>query len=154
MNEPGYQQMSVASLILPKRPRGEGWRRLPNRLLPRSLRAMGYPLEFWFNHTNDLCVISAVEVATPEPEEPELGPEYHVSISRKGERCTGTEAAWVLGEFDLSDAKEDNHVPSGVARNFWRPVADKLSGYECPCQDHEPAIREDKGDFVWRGVTR
>jgi hypothetical protein len=31
-------------------------------------------------------------------------------------------------------------------------VADHLSGYECPCQETEPAIREDKGDFVWRAA--
>jgi hypothetical protein len=47
-----------------------------------------------------------------------------------------------------------NHVPSGRVRNFWRPVADHLSGYECPCVADEPAIREDKGDYVWRGITR
>ncbi|AHC47973.1 hypothetical protein AX27061_3513 [Achromobacter xylosoxidans NBRC 15126 = ATCC 27061] len=59
----------------------------------------------------------------------------------------------MLDEFDLIDANEDNHVPSGRVRNFWRPVADRWAGYECPCQENEPAMREDKGDFVWRGVT-
>lgn len=68
-------------------------------------------------------------------------------------RCTSADALWVLAEFDLLDAKEDNHVPGGKVRNWWRPVADHLSGYECPCTDEEPAVRENKGDYVWRGVT-
>ena len=49
--------------------------------------------------------------------------------------------------------REDNHVPGGFVRNFWRPVADRFSGYECACVATEPAIVEDKGDFVWRGIT-
>jgi hypothetical protein len=89
-----------------------------------------------------------------EPGQPELGPEYHLSVSLSGARCSAADALFVLAAFELTDAKEDNHVPSGRVRNFWRPVADKLSAYECPCVDDEPAIREDKGDFIWRGVTR
>ena len=28
--------------------------------------------------------------------------------------------------------REDNHVPGGFVRNFWRPVADRFSGYGHP----------------------
>ncbi len=45
----------------------------------------------------------------------------------------------------------NNHVPSGIARNFWRPVNESLVGKVCPCQDSEPTMVEDKGSFVWRG---
>ncbi len=146
---------SVPSIIAPKRPAGTGWQPVTGWVCPPQLAALGgYPVEAWRHHTG-LCVLSAVEVATPEPGEPALGPEFHLSISHaSGRRCTSQEARDVLEQFGLPDAREDNHVPHGKVRNFWRPVADHLSGYECPCVDQEPAIREDKGDFVWRGITR
>jgi hypothetical protein len=113
---------------------------------------LGYPVEAW-EHTSGLFVLSAVEVAVDKPGETPLGPEYHLSISMNGGRCSSADALFVLAAFGLSDAKEDNHVPNGHVRNFWRYVADNLSGYECACVDNEPAIKEDKGDFVWRGIT-
>lgn len=141
------------AIIKPKRPTGEDWRRVKRVQAVPQLAAMGFPAEAWV-HLNGLFVISAVEVTEVEPGSEELGPEYHISVSKTGQRCTSAEASWVLAQFDLLDATEDNHVPSGRVRNFWRPVADRLSGYTCPCQNNEPAIREDKGDYVWRGVTR
>jgi len=115
---------------------------------------MGYPVEAWEHVQNGLFVLSAVEVAT-QPGKVDLGPEYHISISAMGNRrCSSADALWVLAQFDLIDALEDNHVPGGFVRNFWRPVADRFSGYECACVATEPAIVEDKGDFVWRGITR
>ena len=83
------------------------------------------------------------------------GFEYHISISkpvRPGvtKRCDSNEARWVLSQFNLEGAEEDNHVPGGRVRNFWRPVANSLVGIECECKESEPAIIEDKGDFVWR----
>jgi hypothetical protein len=141
------------SIIKPKRPTGDGWRRATSWQPAPELAAMGYPVEAWA-HRNGLFVLSAVEVTEVEPGSEELGPEYHISVSKMGQRCSSAEALWVLAQFDLVDATEDNHVPSGRVRNFWRPVADRLSGYTCPCQGNEPAIREDKGDYVWRGVTR
>lgn len=136
------------SIIKPKQPKGKGWRRAT---WWRSPVPTGYDIEAW-EHRDGLFVLSAVEVAEPEPGEPELGPEYHLSVSAYGTRCDSKAAKWTLRQFGLEDATEDNHVPHGVVRNYWRPVADKYSGYQCPCQDHEPAMVEDKGDFVWRGV--
>lgn len=145
--------MNVESVINPKRPTGLGWARATWWECPPVLEAMGYPVEAW-EHAGGLFALSAVEVAQPEPGEPELGPEYHLSVSMNRARCTSAEAAWVLAQFGLTDAKEDNHVPYGQVRNFWRPVADHLSGYECPCVDKEAAVSENGGDFIWRGVTR
>jgi hypothetical protein len=144
------------SIIQPKRPKGKGWIKGPP--VPAFV-TKGYPAESWKFPERDLRVISAVEVTATEPGGEPLGPEYHISISRGGPRgesvrCSSQEAKWVLRQFDLEDAEEDNHVPNGVVRNFWRPVADRLSGYQCPCKDAEPAMIEDGGDFVWRGVTR
>lgn len=141
----------IDSVIQPKRPEGADWHRPRWWRAPPELAALGYPVEAW-EHVSGLFCMSAVEVAS-EPGKPALGPEYHLSVSMGGQRCTAADALFALAAFGLTDAKEDNHVPSGRVRNFWRPVADNLSGYECPCIADEPAIREDKGDFVWRGVT-
>jgi hypothetical protein len=118
---------------------------------------LGYEGECWFHRATCLFAISAVEVAAPEGGVSK-GPEYHVSISLQTlagpARCTSADAVFVLAAFDLLEAEEDNHVPNGLVRNFWRPVAEPLIGLECACKADEPAIVEDKGDFVWRGVTR
>jgi hypothetical protein len=144
----------IPSIVQPKRPAGPGWARAAWWRAPAALAARGYPVEAWEHAASGMFVLSAVEVPTPEPGEVSVGPEYHLSMSYGGHRCSSGDAVWALREFDLAEAKEDNHVPSGRVRNFWRPVADPLAGYECPCVDAEPAMREDKGDFVWRGVTR
>jgi hypothetical protein len=147
------QPINVESIVKPKVPNGRGWEQIKNHMT-RQLDALGgYPNQTWYHLQTGLLAISAVEVAT-DPGQPSLGPEYHLSISACGNRCSAADALWVLAQFDLTDAKEDNHVPSGKVRNFWRPVADGLSGYECHCVGEEPAMREDKGDYVWRGVTR
>lgn len=149
----------IDSIVKPKRPIGSGWARESSAALQAIMHAtaMATTSEAWHHGESGIQVFSAVEVAR-EPGQPNLGPEYHLSVSKRGgtgpRRTTAAEALWCLAQFDLVDAKEDNHVPSGTVRNFWRPVADRLSGYECPCADSEPAVREDKGDFVWRGVTR
>lgn len=142
----------IQSIVALKQPVGPGWTLQKQWKPPADLVALGYPVQAWL-HASGLFVLSAVEVAH-EPDGPDLGPEYHVSVSLRGARCSSADALWVLAQFDLTDAIEDNHVPSGRVRNFWRPVSDNLSGYECPCVEHEPVVREDKGDFVWRGITK
>lgn len=113
-----------------------------------------YPPHIWFHEENGISVVSGVEVVEPGPGEQDLGPEYHLSIvsviQGRSQRCSTVDAMWVLAQFDLMDAKEDNHGPLKLARSFWRPVADHLSGFECPCQETEPAVVLDKGDYVWR----
>lgn len=140
----------IESIIKPKRPNGPGWRQVMTRL--PLMDARGYPYEAWAHQGTGLGVISAVELAAEKEGMQPLGPAYHVSVSAFGERCSLADALWMLGQFDLTDALEDNHVPNGKVRNFWRYVADNLSGIHCGCVDEEPAIREDKGDYVWRGA--
>jgi hypothetical protein len=118
-----------------------------------QLYSTGFPARA-FAHENGLFVISAVKVAS-DKDGIDRGLEYHVSISRPvapgvTSRCNSDEAKWVLDQFGLEGAEEDNHVPFGKVRNFWRAVATPLIGMECACKEEEPAIREDKGDFVWR----
>lgn len=145
--------IAMQSVIQPRTPTGPGWIHVKSWQCPRELARLGYPVHAWSHSASGLFVLSAVEVPLEE-DGMDLGPQYHISISLDGQRCTSADALFALAAFDLADAKEDNHVPHGRVRNFWRPVADHLSGYECPCIDKEPAIVEDKGDYVWRGVTR
>lgn len=139
------------SIIKPKRPTGPGWREIDGSRLP--IASEGYPFQVWAHDANGLSVISALEVASENVGVAPLGPAYHISVSAFGQRCSTADALWVLGQFDLVDALEDNHVPNGKVRNFWRYVADNLAGVQCPCVDEEAAMIEDKGDYVWRGVT-
>ena len=138
------------SLFTVKRPKGPGWREVP----VSQCFSMGYPLRAFIHERTNLAVMSAVEVASDE----DKGPEYHLSISKQllggPQRCDSNEARWVLDQFELDGAEEDNHVPSGKVRNFWRPLATGLIGKDCACKADEPAIVEDRGDFVWRGFPK
>lgn len=136
-------------IIPPLKPKSNEWTELE---LPASI-TLGYDGSGWL-HKHGFYVISSVEVMADENK----GPEYHLSMSfqtSKGPaRVTSSEAKWILDQFGLEGAEEDNHVPYGIARNFWRTVAEPLIGLECPCKEEEPAIRENKGDFVWRPVSK
>jgi hypothetical protein len=145
--------MNVAeSIIKPLRPNKEaGW-----HYVDEWANELGYPAQRWLHVAHRLLVISAVEVAI-DKDGIDRGPEYHLSISKRTRsnpsqpmRCTSDEARFVLREFGLEGAEEDNHVPHGVVRNFWRTVAEPMIGRECACKATEPAIVEDKGDFIWR----
>ena len=110
-----------------------------------------YSVICYDNQHRALRVLSAVEVAK-DTDGIDRGPEYHISITRQTGRgaamCSADEARWVLEQFGLDGAEEDNHTPGGVARNFWRPVADRLVGIECACKETENT--EVIGDFVRR----
>ena len=142
--------MKVKSIIQPKRPNGEGWVFGGNT--PASV-TLGYEGEYWLYPSEGITVISAVEVAR-DPGDIEKGPEYHVSVSQNRARIDRNGTRFVLKAFDMTDADEDNHVPNGFVRNFWMPVAEHLRGHVCPCKNEEPAMVEDKGDFIWRGITK
>lgn len=133
----------IRSIVQTLHPNGPGWTEVP--LDPRFTN--GFPGRAYL-HDSGLFVISAVETMSDE----DKGPGYHLSISQQPgpRRCSSSQARWVWRQFGLEGAEEDNHVPRGIVRNFWRPAALPLIGIECPCKAHEPAIVEDKGDFVWR----
>lgn len=149
----------IESIIKPLAPRfGLGWRENPP---PPKWITMGYEGRCFYHPIANLAVISAVEVAKDD-DGIDRGPEYHISISKRipdgtlggrGVRCTQQEALQVLIDFGIDGALEDNHVPNGIVRNFWRPVAENMVGLECACKADEPAIVENKGDYVWRGVS-
>lgn len=134
------------SALQPKKPNNPAWRPMPYE------SNTGYPAVAFRHDRLGLYVISGLEVA-----EEEIGPEYHISISKAGgtmsnrpRRCSASEAAMVLKQFDAEGATEDNH--SSVIRSFWMPVNESLIGHECDCKGAEAAIRE--GDFEWRPLTQ
>ena len=140
--------ISAESIIKPLRPLYPGWNG-PMAVSPAV--TLGYAGQSFWNLKHQLFVISAVEVAI-DKDGIDRGSEYHLSISKqtraKADRCSAAEALWVLHQFGLAGAEEDNHVPNGMVRNFWRPVADALVGLECACKEAEQAVVE--GDYVWR----
>lgn len=143
----------IESVIQPLEPIRAGWECWGEHTV-----MFGYPCKRWYHQASAIQVLSAVEVAT-DKDGSSNGPEYHVSVSRlrypfsrvaQPERVDTNDAKFVLAEFGLDGAEEDNHVPNGVVRNFWRPVASGLIGKECKCKAEEVVIRENRGDFVWR----
>lgn len=141
----------VLSLIAVKRPQLPGWREVP---MDGPVAREGGPARAFIHDASMLMVISAVEFVDDGKVN---GPEYHLSVSRQHptlgtRRCSSAEARWAMVQFRVEGAIEDNHVPHGLVRNFWRPVADPMVGRECLCVEGENAIREDKGDFVWRAA--
>ena len=140
----------IVSVVSVLRPKGPGWQEVT---MPSHYSA-GYPCRAFIHEASNLGVMSAVEVISDENN----GPEYHISISKQAmppRRCDSNEAKWVLQQFDCEHGwDEDNHVPSGIVRNFWKIVAGSLTGNVCKCKGSEPAIREDKGDFIWRPAPR
>jgi hypothetical protein len=146
---------SVVPVLRPLKQGRAEW--FQESLPPNYVARMGYPIERWIHYGTDITVLTAVEVAT-DKDGSSNGPEYHVSVSRatwpngqyKPARIDTNAAKWVLAEFGLDGAEEDNHVPNGVVRNFWRPMASGLVGKECRCKAEEVVIKEMKGDFIWR----
>ena len=136
------------NIIKALKPENKEW--LP--LSPPSLAIEPIDVSAWFHKDGFYC-ISAVESVIPEGET-SARPEYHLSFTRQSLRgilrVDSNDAQWILSQFGLEGWFEDNHVPFGKARNFWRPVNENLVGQICACVDDEPAIKENKGDYVWR----
>lgn len=141
--------MSAPSIVQPLAPKGSGWTELR---VPAAVVRMGYATRA-YAHRDGFLVLSAVEVAA-DKDGIDRGPEYHLSFSKEVAgfkvRCDTNDTDWLLKAFGLEGAEEDNHVPHGFVRNFWRAVAEPLVGMECACKEDEPTIRENKGDFIWR----
>lgn len=140
-------------ILQPLRPRGNGWQQWDLSLIAAELRARAYAIERWYNRAHEVQVLSSIESVSGESPEPRH--EYHISISGlryrapRPHRCSESLARWVLKEFDFTDCAQDNHVPNGIVRNYWRPIAKNVSPV-CHCVETEPKIVEDKGDYIWR----
>lgn len=144
------QLIVIPSIIKPLTPISPSWRNLGRTAEEHTFGYEGY---YWL-HSDGFVAISSVEVVEGGHTD-EMMPHYHLSISKGNQRrCSSADAQFICAQFGMSDALEDNHVPGGFVRNFFMPVAENQRGVLCPCNDNEPAMLEDKGDFVWRGVTR
>ena len=93
-----------------------------------------------------VTVITAVELAELPDGSGEIGPQWHVSISRGGRRPKPAEVARALRAFGMRGAEEDNHHP-GNARHFWLPV-DPARRVECECKTEEATVVEPDG-YTW-----
>lgn len=113
---------------------GPDWLEVP---YPPQARAPGHIAgSAWvFGH---VCVISALTNAELPDGSGELGPQWHISITRKRKRPKETDVRRALRAFRLVGAEEDNHHP-GNARHFWLPVVD------CECKAEEATIVEPDG---------
>lgn len=106
-----------------------------------------YQGEFRFGHIYDrldgMRVISSVDTID---EGHDKGPNWHVSVSKAGARCTHEEAVQVLSDFGAVGFDEDNHLP-GQARHFWLNIEKHLQR-TCPCKENEKPTIE--GDYTYR----
>ena len=105
----------------------------------------------WYHEPSGSTVLSSVH--TPDPD---IGPEWHVSISTRGKRSGRGVVAILCRDFEMPADGEDNHVAEGTGRHFWLAV-NKDKAAPCPCRDNEPAIEtpipgdaEDADVFVFR----
>lgn len=92
-----------------------------------------------------LRVISTLDQAEL-PDRAGIGPQWHVSITRRGRRPHPKDVRRALRAFGLVGAEEDNHHP-GNARHFWRPV-DPSHRVECECKEDEVLVT-DAGGYQW-----
>lgn len=140
----------IHDIIQPLAPSGPDW--LPYGDVRATLRS-AYPVTAWENRVLKLFVMSAVEVAT-DTDRISRGPEYHISVSKQihrglPTRCSREEGEFVLREFGHLDGwEEDNHIPNGQVRNYWRAVAENMIGRKCACKESEHLVVE--GDFEHR----
>ena len=142
----------IHDIIKPLSPQGSGWS--GGRDVRAELKS-AYPVTCWWYEPQRLYVLSAVEVAT-DTDQVSRGPEYHISVSKQTPdlrpyRCSAEEGAFVLGAFGLDGWEEDNHVPDGKVRNYWRAVAENMVGRECACKETEHRVVE--GDFEYRPLA-
>ncbi len=70
-------------------------------------------------------------------------PQWHISFTNDGRRCTDEEVRQSLACFRLTGADEDNHEP-GMARHYWMPL-DPARRAECECKTTEKVIVEPDG---------
>lgn len=118
-----------------------------------ALEQQCYAVERYYNQALEVQVITAIEAL----EQPDRSTrfEYHISVTgcraqtHRVYRCSDQTAKCALEMFGFTNYAEDNHVPGGLARNYWRPVVETQDP-GCECFDTEPKIIEDKGDYIWR----
>lgn len=93
----------------------------------------------WENAMNVIAISSIHEI--------DGKPQYHVSFSDRGVRIAQGWMEALLKQWQIEDFEEDNHVPNGQVRNYWKPFDPELK--ECQCKQTE-VPHEEEGGYVWR----
>lgn len=83
------------------------------------------------------------------------GWEYHVSVSRRTKTFRQRVASddvvkMALEAFGMTEAREDNHVPNGVVRNFWLPVDGRPPHCDCETTEAPHPMGDGTTSAVWR----
>ena len=123
-----------------KRPFGIGWvqAEAPENLIRESIA-----ISAWSN--GRFFAISTL--VTAKHHSGNVGPEWLISISRRGPRCANSrEVRRLLRDFGMWPAEEDNHE-RGRARKFWLPVDPAERGV-CECKTNEEQVVESDG-YTW-----
>lgn len=108
-------------------------------------------LERRFNHTGGgalhglsiwmrrriLAISTCVTAAAPDGSGDAI-PQWHISFTNEGRRCTDEEVRQSLAAFRLTGADEDNHEP-GMARHYWMPL-DPARRTDCECKTTEKTV--------------
>ena len=129
--------MSTILPILEKRPTGAGWSWFEPPIY-RGANASG-----WLR--GNFRILSQIDnIELPKGG---IGPQWIVSISRRGRRRpTVKECRRLLRHFGMGSAEEDNHE-KGIARKFWLPV-DPAERVDCECKVDEEQVVEADG-YTW-----
>lgn len=93
-----------------------------------------------------ITVVSTLDQAEL-PNRSGIGPQWHVSITRKGTRPHATDVRRALRAFRMVGAEEDNHHP-GAARHFW-VVCDPAHRVSCECKEDEVTVTDPDG-YRWQ----
>ena len=127
--------------VTERRPKSHRWSEVP---VPRSLREMcdaAIAMSMW--RDGPIRVLSGLEMLDAPDGRGDVIPQWHVSISKRGEPPTTKVARAVLREFGIDGAEEDNHEP-GRSRHFWMPV-DTTRRVDCECKATERTVVEPTG---------
>lgn len=125
-----------------RRPRGSEWHEV---FIPGDASDVAdIAASAWVS--GPLRVISALSMAELPDGSGEVGPQWHISITRKGKRPKPTDVRRALRAFGMVGTEEDNHHP-GNARHFWLPV-DPARRVECECKATEVNVTDADG-YRW-----
>jgi len=122
-------------------PKGGDWQQVPTT---PELRAQAISVSIW--QSGPLRVISALERADYPDASGEAGPQWHISITRNGNRPKPTDLRRALRAFRMVGTEIDNHHP-GNAQHFWLPV-DPKRRVDCECKVDEVQVVEPDG-YIW-----
>lgn len=126
-----------------RKPKSNLWRQ-PKGGGPLLLDAFIAKASWW--QRERLTVLSALQWVQPtDPTQPARW-EWHISVTRRGERATDADVAKVRLVFGMADAEEDNHMP-GKTRNLVLPVLPEHRK-PCDCKTIEQVVTEPDG-FQW-----